>query len=402
MPDFYYEAFAAGGDLKSGQLIADTRQMALASLRAKGLLPSLLREAEFQEGELSKDNSQRAKSRFSLGKKIIYLEMLVPLMRSGMPIVDCHSLMSRNFSDKSLQRLTEYVATSLRTGQSFSVSLSKSDAGFSSSELARMAVAERSGDLLPIILGFVKELKQARAFNQQLISALLYPAILLLASLASVTLIMTFLLPAIVPLFEGRETELPLILKAAIGLRDFLTHNALFGLAAILTLACLLWLTNFGSALKFWLSSRSLHFDVIKTVEAARISKSLGMLIQCGMTLQSAIAETAKVATKHPIINGLTNIAQIVKDGGSFSKALSGLNLFTVSEQQMIVIGLQSNHLAQVLLDIANDNEERAQRLAQRYVDLLTPVLTLVMGLLVGGLMMSVMQAILSLNRVAL
>ena len=402
MPDFYYEAFGASGELKSGQLIADTRQMALASLRAKGLLPSLLREAEFQQDNLSKHNLQRTKSRFSLGKKIHYLEMLVPLIRSGMPIVDCHSLMSRNFSDKSLQQLTEFIAASLKTGQSFSVSLSKSRTGFSSSELARMTVAERSGDLLPTILGFVKELKQARVFKQQLISALLYPAILLLASLASVTLIMTFLLPAIVPLFEGRETELPLILKAAIGLRDFLVHNALFGLAAILAVACLLWFTSFGSTLRIWLSGRSLYLDVIKTVEAARISKSLGMLIQCGMTLQSAIAETAKVATKQPIINGLTNIAQTVKDGGSFSKALLSLNLFTVSEQQMIDVGLQSNNLAQVLLDIANDNEEKAQRLAQRYVDLLTPVLTLVMGLLVGGLMMSVMQAILSLNRVAL
>jgi general secretion pathway protein F len=402
MPDFYYEAFGTRGELKSGQLFAETRQMALASLRTKGLLPSLLRETEIQAGQLSKDKFLRARSRFTLGKKIQYLEMLVPLLRSGMPIVDCHSSMSRNFTDKSLQRLTEFIATSLRTGQSFSVSLSKSDAGFSSSEIARITVAERSSDLLPTILGFVKELKQARAFNQQLISALLYPAILLLASLASVTLVMTFLLPAIVPLFEGREAELPIILKAAISLRDFLAQNALVGLAAILTVASLLWFTTLGSAVKLWLSVRSLHFDVIKTVEAARISKSLGMLLQCGMTLQSAITETVNVATKHPIMTGLKKIAQVVKDGGSFSNALQDLKLFSVSEQQMIGVGLQSNSLAQVLLDIAHDNEERAQRLAQRYVDLLTPVLTLVMGLLVGGLMMSVMQAILSLNRVAL
>jgi general secretion pathway protein F len=99
---------------------------------------------------------------------------------------------------------------------------------------------------------------------------------------------------------------------------------------------------------------------------------------------------------------GLQRTASKVTDGGSFLSALTQMKLYSPAEHHLITVGLTSNSLDQIFLDIARENSESAKRQTERMIALLTPLLTLAMGLIVGGLMMSVMQAILSLNRIVL
>jgi general secretion pathway protein F len=236
-------------------------------------------------------------------------------------------------------------------------------------------------------------------------SALLYPIILILMSLVSVTVIVFVLIPSISPIFIDAGLPLPGILSVFADIQDN-WFGVSAGIAVALAACAVLWRRarqNDGLmlALDRLKSTLPIIGKLIQAREAGGFARALGTLLGARVPLMSAM-QTARALVINRHLNALYQHAiGRVPEGTPLHRAFDGTGLLPAASLRLIAVGEESGQLAGMLMQVATVIEADLQRHIERMVSLLTPMLTLVVGGSIGGLIMHVMSAVLSINNLA-
>jgi general secretion pathway protein F len=401
MTDFAYRAFDTKGHMHEGRLSADDEQKALNAVRALGYTPLSLTKGADRNTFARFLPQFDTKSQLSRTTRERYLTSLATMLDAGFLLSDCHRFLANDTGDKTLAQFCKSLLDQLQAGQTLSASLRASNGGFDMAQLAAITAGEKSGNLAPPLRHVAETLRTNNANREKLISAMIYPAILVLTSLGSIVVIATVLAPNLLPIFEGREQDMPTAMRLLIDIQSFMTEN--FALV-ILTFLCSLFLLRYVARLTsvrlLW--ERMLRkIGLVRKLEAAQIAGSLALMLRGGTTLLDAIRLCAANAGSLQSRTELNATAEAIAEGAPFREAVRQIALFELMDIQMLSVAENANRLEPVLEHVAATNNTHAMRQLERIMGLLTPVMTLLMGLLIGGLIYTVMRSILSINQLA-
>ena len=238
-----------------------------------------------------------------------------------------------------------------------------------------------------------------------IVSALIYPALLLVMALGIIGLVVTSLLPSIAPLFDAPGVVAPAPIRFMKAAETFLSENGLLlaGASVAIGLALLVWWRR--PQARAWRNRNvrrlPLLGGMLNEIDVGRVCRILGTLVAANVPLLHALRATVDLPGGHLFRETLALSHRRIQEGARLSDALSPLGKAAPQMLDMIRTGEEVNRLADMLLRAADLAEENVRTRIDRLFTVLTPVITCVMGLVIGGLIMSIMSAVLSVNDLA-
>jgi type II secretory pathway component PulF len=247
-------------------------------------------------------------------------------------------------------------------------------------------------------------LERSRDFRSTLMGSLLYPAILLVASILSVVLLVVYVVPRFSAVFSSSGVLLPLPTRVLLAVSAFFREQGLI-LFAVCVLAYMLF-TAFlrrPEARREWDRGKlkwPLVGSVLTAIETSRVMRSLSSLLSGGVPILPAFVIAREVSGNLAIRDGMEAARSRVQGGAKVARALAETTPFPEMALQMIAVGEETGRLEAMLESVADTYEATARRGLRNFLTVLEPVVILGMGLLVGFIVFSMFLAIFRLNEV--
>jgi general secretion pathway protein F len=406
MPRFAYTACDDSGARAAGVIDAETREAAIESLFRQGRYPLELVEGarvpapRWWERELT---GSRGLSRRGLA---LLTRELATLVRAELPVDE--ALRIAHLQPLMPKRVRQAIAGALARvleGASLSEALDAQGGAFPRYYVHVVRAGEAAGSLgqtLDELAGF---LERAADFRARIGSALLYPALLMVAAAGALVVIMTVLIPTIAPLFRDAGVEPPFIIAFLLDLQAAIAAHWLLALLAVAAVGAALVALARNERWRLWRDRQLLRVPVvsglIRNGQTAVMTRTLGTLIRNGVPMLQALQTAADVLGNRAMAAALRDCADEVKEGSALMSALGRSGLFPELALRLTGVGEQTGQLDDMLERVGSIYEQTLQQQLGRLTNLLTPVLTIVIGVLVGGLLLSVMGAIVGVNELA-
>lgn len=391
---FRYLASDATGKMQRGSLQATSKKEACAVLRTRGLMPLKLHASrQWTRVNVSLLNS----SHLSPSDIALFSRQMATLLGSGVQIEQ--ALMAlENQSTRRLSAFCKELRQAVLEGASFSDALQANKAGFDRFFVSSVQAAERSGRY-DNVLAHLAEHTEARLRNRQAISlAMIYPAVLILVSVAVVTGLLVYLLPDIVRVFASRGADLPPLTTAMIRLSDFLVANGLLLITAMMTMGASLGALSRWPEFRAWLHRVLWHVGLARQITIVQFTGTLATLTQSGVPLADALASASATVGNLEARRLLQETTQNVRDGVPLSKALPPRAGFPSTLHTMVASGETSGKLPEMLHRFAEDQSQSLQARVKALVGLVEPLVLLFMGGVVMLLVLAILLPIVNLN----
>lgn len=311
-----------------------------------------------------------------------------------------------NFSEKpAIQSLMKKVLDRVRDGVSLADAMAAQGRSFDRFSIGMVRAGEAGGTLDATLEKAAEHMEKSHAAKQKLRSALLYPLILLISSIASVFIIITVVIPNFKEIFDQAGIALPLVTQVVLSVG--IAAQRFWWLPVLLTLLMIFVVIRGRrqpDGRRLW-DRRMLRIPLIGVLftksEVARVSYTLGMLLSNGVPLISALMVAKDTMANAAMAHAVDVAAKEVKEGKTLAGPLTEAELFPRRATHLIRIGEESGRLEEMLFRLAEIYDDDVQRTTQRLLTLLLPVLTLVMALLIAGIIISILVPMLSIHQLA-
>ncbi|MES9945456.1 MAG: type II secretion system F family protein [Candidatus Thiodiazotropha sp.] len=401
MASFQYKAVGADGEVVEGELQAVSRDHAVNQIHLKGQVPIRIEENR-QKSRRPTPRSFQRKS-VSIDQIASFTRELATLLKSGQPLDGALSILISIAGADSLfsQHLTS-IRDSLKGGNSFADALAKEAGLFSNFYVQMVRAGESGGALESVLARLAVHLERAKEVRSSLISALIYPAILLFVAITSILILLTYVIPQFSELFSDMGQALPMSTRITMGIAGFLQdYGWLMALLTILLIFYFKWQMSRKSSAKRWharLLLLPIIGPIIQQVEAARFCRTLGTLLENGVPMLKSVAIVKDTISNHVIADGMDQVVSNLKSGQRLADPLTEHAQFPPFALQMIRVGEESGQLESMLMQTAEILDQETQTLIKRALSLVEPVMILVLGLIIAGVVMSILVAILGVN----
>ena len=409
MAAFRFKAMDTGGKSQSGMIEAATPAAARQMLRGRGLLPLDVQASAAPKGAAPRTPTttaaaqpkSRTGARMPLAALTLVTRQMATLLGSGLRIEDALSTIAQGQPPKVAGILLTLRASVLE-GRSFADALTAYPQVFSEFYQASIRAGEQAGKL-DHVLTHLAAFVESRARNRQTVQlALLYPALLALVSLSIITLLMAFVVPDIVRVFQTRGTDLPFLTRALIGVSAFVR-----GYGLILGLGIALFLVGFGRWVQIPRNRLAVHkrlalgrmtARLVQRTNAAQFAGTLATLVQSGVPLIEALAAAADVTPNLYVRARVAEVMEKVRQGTSLRRAMDEAAVFPAMLVAMVASGEATGSLGQALAHAASDQQRDLDAWVRAMVALVEPAILLVMGGLVMVMVLAILLPIVSMN----
>ncbi len=394
---FTYQACDIEGNILSGRLAAESQQEVVANLQSQLLIPLKIEQEEEAGGLIIRQS-------ISTGDIINFTEGLCTLVEARVPIDRALGLLQGITEKPVVQQLIDDLRREVKEGKSLADALQTRPEVFSRMYVNMVHAGEEGGildKLLPKLANFLASADQAK---RTIISSLIYPAILLMTGLISVTLLMIFVVPSFATLFEDMGPNTPRSATFLLYLSGWLKTYGW----TMLALPVLFW---YGWKQLDATPERRLQRDqfmlslpllgkLILQAESSRFCRTLGALLVAGIPLLKGLSIVRGVLENQVLSNGLIQVEEAVRSGTSLGKALATQAIFPVLLAQLVIVGEESGRTAAILERLAENFDATVKQQTARLVALLEPLLILLLGVVVGAIVITMLSAIFSINEV--
>jgi len=406
MPRFRWSAIDGSGRVLNGEMEAPDRASVVDRLQHQGQLVLRADAADQRLGWLNLLNMEVGGRRgLDTATLAEVTRELAIMLSAGQDLDRALRFVVGNARSGRARAILGEVREKVRGGSSLAAALAAEPHTFSRLYLGLVRAGE-AGAALPETLDRIATLlERERSLTASVHSALLYPALLLVAAIGSIVLMLEYVLPQFVPIFEQAGATLPASTRLLMAL------GALVGSAGpwlmIMALAAGLLLRQ---ALKQPLHRERadrllLRLPIIgklaREVLAARFTRTLGMLLQNGVPLITALGIARDALGNLAASTAVDAAALAAKSGAGLARPLAEAGVFPARTIDMLQLGEEAAQLAPMALKAADIHEEQARLAMQRLVALMVPVITIAMGLAVAGIVGALLTAMLSLNDLA-
>ncbi|MGQ0672223.1 MAG: type II secretion system F family protein [Hyphomicrobium sp.] len=407
MPRYSYRAYDRDGARIAGELAAATREGALETIVRRGQFPVELSDASVQRQVRWWEREVFASGRLPLPTLAMFTRELVSLVKADLPIDECLRLVAMQpMIPQRLRQVSRDLLARVTEGEALSDALAGEARAFPEFYWRLVRAGESSGSIGEALDDLARFLERSADMRGRIVSALLYPAVLIVAALSALAVIMTILIPVITPIFEEAGAEPPLMVRVLSGAASLINQNGLVILAAGAGLIVAGVVASKNIAVRRPTDRLLLAMPVIGRVierrETGRLARTLSTLTRNGVPLLEAVRIGSGVLSNRIMGEAVLAAGEAIKEGGQLSVPLARSGVFSELFLRLATIGEQTGQLDVMLLRAAEIYEQALERQLQRLTSLVTPVVTLAIGAVVGGLVLSVMSALISVNDLAI
>lgn len=401
---YAFKAINSAGETEEGVREGADEQAVVQSLQAEGYIPIHVKPAS---GRSFLGLSLGAKTtRLSQKDVTLFTRELATLLESGLPLDRSLTVLMELAEDKAvLNKLISRVLEKVKSGSSLADALEKQIGVFSRFYLNMVRAGEAGGNLGDVLSRLADYLERSKELKDTVSTALIYPSILLLMSLVSLFVMLTFVVPQFNEMFESAGKALPVSTQIVITLANWLQNYWwLLFLIVFGTVAFMRRQLSQAQSKKRW-DRRLLAFplagNVILSKEIANISRTLGTLLGNGVSILSSLAIARETVDNLVLVDAMQDAEEQLKRGKNMSDALMEKGIFPKMAMQMIKMGEETGRLEEMLMRVADMYDKQLKVAIQRMLALLEPVLIITLGLMIAGIIVSILLAILSINDLA-
>jgi len=401
---FAYKAVNSLGETEEGVRDAVDEQQLIATLQAEGYIPIRVVPASaksFLGLRLGIKRSKLSQKDIALftGELATLLESGLPLDKSLLVLIDLTE------DNERVAKLIGRVLEKVKGGSTLADALEKQSGIFSKFYLNMIRAGEAGGSLGEVLTRLSEYLDRSRELKETVSTALIYPAILLIMSLASLFVMLTFVVPQFSEMFESAGKALPVPTQIVVGLAEWLQSYWWILVLGVVLLTGYMNLQLADPVRKQVWDGRFLKLPLAGTIilhkETANISRTLGTLLGNGVSILAALAIVRETVDNLVLAAAIQDTEEQLKQGKHLSDALMEKGIFPKMAMQMIKMGEETGRLEEMLLRVATIYDKQLSVSIQRMLALLEPALIISLGLMIAGIIVSILLAILSVNDLA-
>ncbi|WP_278378221.1 GspF family T2SS innner membrane protein variant XcpS [Stutzerimonas kunmingensis] len=401
MAAFEYLALDPRGREQKGLIEADSPRQARQLLREKQWAPLEVKQAK------SKEDVSRGGLSFSRGLSArdlaLVTRQLATLVQAALPIEEALRAAAAQSTSAKIKSMLLAVRARVMEGHSLAAALREYPSAFPELYRATVAAGEHAGHLGLVLDQLADYTDQRQQSRQKIQLALLYPVILMVASLAIVVLLLGYVVPDVVKVFVNTGQELPALTRGLIATSDVVKNCGWLIVLGIISALLAMRAALRDPALRLRWHAFILRIPLIgrlsRATNTARFASTLAILTKSGVPLVEALSIAAAVIANLRIRERVVEAAQKVREGSSLTRALDATGEFPPMMLHMIASGEKSGELDQMLARTARNQENDLAAQVSLLVGLFEPFMLVFMGAVVLVIVLAILMPILSLNQ---
>ena len=401
MSQFRYRAVSASGEIVQGEMEAASLDEVIVRLQDQGHTPLEAKPAD-AAGSSGGFAGFLKRGPFSGDQLAQFTHQLATLLGAGQPLDRALGILMDLPEGEHAKKLIERVRDRVRGGTPLSQAMDEEHGVFPKLYIALVRAGEVGGSLEDTLRRLADYLERTQELRGSIINALIYPAFLMVGVFGSLLLLLTYVVPQFVPIFQDMQVPIPLITRAVLALGTTL-QDWWWLIVAIIVGGIFVWRSRMRDpAQRLAWHERLLKMRVVGPlvlkVETARLARTLGTLVKNGVPLLSALSIARMVTSNRALDESLVQATDMVKGGNGLSLALGQSQRFPRLAIQMVQVGEEAGQLDTMLLKVADTFEMESRRAIDRLLAALVPTLTIVMTFFVAIIMAAILLPLLSLT----
>lgn len=401
MATFFFRAVASDGKMRTGSLAGGDEKTIARELRKQGLTPVYV-------GVQPKGASIEIKIPTFSGRKrkdvLFFTQELSTLLTSSVPLDRALSITAELTERASFKFVVLDVLRVLKGGRSLADSLGTHPDYFTDLYLNMVRAGEASGSLAAVFERLAEFERTRDDLRNYIISSMIYPALLASVGVASVIILLEFVVPRFATIFEGSSMKMPTPTKLMLE-ASHLVNTYGWMVAAALIAAFVGFRAYIGTANgRIWWDRTRLKLpllgDALLKSETSRFARAMSTLIGNSVPLVQSIGIAAATLNNRSLSGALAGVAQGVKRGEGIAGPMRKAAVFPPLAAHLLTVGEETGRLDSMFARMADIYENDTRASIKRFTSIFEPVVILTMGIIVGALILSMLLAITSINDV--
>ncbi len=387
MPTFEWKGKGKNGQDTGGQLVADNKDAAIASLRRQQIIVTAVKE-KGKEIALPKWGGSVPKQAIA-----IFTRQFSVMIDAGLPLVQCLEILGSQAEVKAFQRALLSIRQDVESGSTLADAMRKHPKIFDDLYTNMVAAGEAGGILDTILQRLAQYIEKSVKLNSQVKAAMIYPVAVISIAVIVIVIILWKVIPVFAALFEGLGAELPgptvFVMKLSYFINDF------WWLIGGVMVASYIAITKYHATYK---GKRVLDGIMLKApiigmllrkIAVARFCRTLATLTSSGVPILEGLEITARTAGNSVVEDAIMQTRKSVEEGKTISEPLAETDVFPSMVVQMIAVGEQTGALDAMLSKIADFYEDEVDTAVAGLMKLLEPVLIAFLGVAIGGIVIA-------------
>lgn len=408
MPNFIYSALDAKGEQADGTVAASTEAEAIQKLRAQGLYPTQISEEGQGKAAIGAKRTavKKAKGKpitFGKGKAtvkpkalMVFTRQLATLIDSGLPLLRSLTVLGKQEPNPALKSTISALADSVQGGSTFSESLAQHPRMFNKLYVNMVKAGELGGVLEVVLTRLAEYQEKAQKLKNKIVSAMVYPAIVMFIAVAILIFLMIFIVPKFKEMFSETDSNLPLISQIVFGFSEFCLGRPIIGIPNVV------WIfVAFGGIYaafnaigrtkggRLFIDKAKLFLPIFGDIQrksaVSRFARTLGTLVTSGVPILQALNITRDTAGNVVISDAISKVHEAVKEGESIVTPLSASGVFPNMVISMVDVGEETGQLPEMLLKVADVYDDEVDNAVTALTSILEPIMIVILALVVGA-----------------
>ena len=398
MESFSYKAVNTAGKDVKGSVEAESREEAARKIKEQGLIPVSIGK----QGALDKD----VNIPIFKGKKIpardmsVFCRQFASILKAGVSVINALEMLAEQTENKKLKEAIVNTQSNVEKGESLSDSMRQNDA-FPSILIDMVRAGEASGSLENSLTRMAIQFEKDAKLNGIVKKAMMYPIVLICVMIGVVIVMLTFVIPSFMTMFEDLDSELPVTTKAILAMSNSLKNYWYIYIIVVVGIVVGIQMYKRTDNGKHNLDKLKLKipvFGVLQTKSAcASFARTMSTLLQAGMPMIDALEISASTMKNVLFYDGLEKVKNGVSLGLPLSNQLKATGLFPAMVVHMVGIGEETGNVEEMLTNSATYYEEEVEVQTQTLTSLMEPIIIVLMAFVVVLLIMAIYQPMIQL-----
>jgi len=400
---FFFRAVASDGKVRSGSLAGENEKLIARELRKQGLTPIYV-------GVAPKSSAVEIKLPSFGGRKkrdvLFFTQELSTLLNSSVPLDRSLSITAELTERAAFRFIVLDVLRVLKSGKSLADSLATHPDYFSDLYINMVRAGEASGSLA-VIFERLAEFERSRdELRNYIISSMIYPALLACVGMASIFILLNFVVPRFASIFQDTHMKMPTPTRLMLEASDLVHQYGLLALAVAVG-GLIAWrIYTRTTAGRLWWDGARLKLPLLGAAllkaETSRFARAMSTLVANTVPLVQSIGIAAATLNNKTISNSLAGVAMGVKRGEGIAAPMRKAGVFPPLAAHLLTVGEETGRLDHMFARMADIYENETRAAIKRFTNIFEPLIILIMGILVGSLILSMLLAITSINDVGI
>ncbi len=427
MPTFVYQAKDKKGARVEGTIDADGRSAVVTRLQQMGYFPitikqggkgpakataqrttkTAVKKAVTKESARPKEAPESFASSFrsrkiKAGDVAGFNRQVADLIGAGIPLVKALGILKKQTTNEKLKQVITEILEDVQGGETFADSLKKHPKVFSKLYVAMVKAGEAGGMLDDVLNRLADMSEEEEQLRGKIKSAMAYPTVMILAGGGALFVMFSYVVPKITATFEQLQQTLPAITLTLITISEAFQNYwyiILIGMALAVFMFVQFTRTQEGKLLWHKTQLRlPLIGSLVRKREVARFSRTLGSLLQNGVSILAALDIVREVVDNMVMKDEVDKVVEEITQGSSVARPLEGSQVFPPTAVNMIAIGEETGRLPDVLIRVSESFEGEVDRAVRALTSLIEPIIIVAMGVVVGFIVIAMLLPIFSLD----